>query len=173
MQHTKLVKRKVLFAASLCWLALAGCANLDPLLSLRLGSSTRADVITRQGTPTRVWQDAEGGSTLEYAEQPFGQRCFMFKLDNQDKLLAFRDGLSAVERDKIQAGMTTEEVSRLLGQERTRVFFRFSEEDVWDWNVAPDQPGALRRFNVHFKGERVFRTSYSVVFPERLFRFRD
>lgn len=152
---------------------LLSCANLDPARQLRAGASSRSDVITTMGAPTRVWPDEGGGSTLEYAEQPFGQRCWMFKLDGQGKLLALRDGLLPAERDQVQAGMTPEQVSRLLGQERSRVFFRFSEEDVWDWNVAADHVDHLKRFNVHFKNGLVARTSISVVFRERRLPFLD
>jgi hypothetical protein len=154
-------------------LALAACASADPLRVLRLGSSSRADVMANQGQPTRVWQDADGGSTLEYSQQPFGPRAWMFKLDAQGLLLAFRDGLDANERDRVIEGMTIEEVQRLLGQERSRVFFTLSGEDVWDWNIMPDQAGSLRRFNVHFKAGRVARTSYSMVYRDRFFFFRD
>ncbi len=160
-----------LCGAALC--VLASCANLDPLRELRLGSSSRADVQASQGQPRRVWQDADGGSTLEYSEQPYGQRAFMFKLDAQGRLQAFRDGLDNVERDRVVAGMTVNEVQRMLGQERTRVFFSLSEEDVWDWNIVPDAAGQLRRFNVHFKGGLVLRTSYSMVYRERMFLFKE
>jgi hypothetical protein len=162
-----------LCCAALVLTALGACSSTDPLRVLRLGASSRSDVVAHQGPPTRVWQDADGGSTLEYAEQPFGQRCFMFKLDSQGKLITFRDALSGTERDRVQAGMSTNEVERLLGQERSRVFFKFSEEDVWDWNIETDQAGAQRRFNVHFKAGRVLRTSYSMVFRERLFFLKD
>jgi hypothetical protein len=154
-------------------LTLAACASADPMRVLRLGGSSRADVLANQGQPTLVWPDANGGSTLEYSQQPYGQRALMFKLDAAGLLLGFRDGLDNTERDRVMAGMTVEEVQRLLGQERTRVFFTLSGEDVWDWNVVPDQAGALRRFNVHFKDGRVVRTSYSMVYRERMFMFKD
>jgi hypothetical protein len=152
---------------------LVACASVDPTRHLRVGASVRADVIASLGQPTRVWPDEGGGSTLEYAEQPFGQRCWMFRLDAQGKLLAFRDGLDAVQRERVQPGMKPEQVSRLLGQERSRVFFRFSEEDVWDWNVAADHVDHFKRFNVHFKNGLVARTSISVVFRERRFPLFD
>jgi hypothetical protein len=155
------------------WLALTACASADPMRALRLGSSARADVQAQQGLPTRVWPDADGGSTLEYSQQPFGQRALMFKLDAAGLLLGFRDGLDNTERDRVVVGMTVEDVQRLLGRERSRVFFTFSGEDVWDWNVESDQATALRRFNVHFKEGRVVRTSYSMVFRERKLFFVD
>ena len=63
--------------------------------------------------------------------------------------------------------MTPEQVSRILGTERSRVFFRLSGEDVWDWTIQPDQIGYGMRFNVYFKDGRVVRTGQSMVFPSR------
>lgn len=73
------------------------------------------------------------------------------------------------ERARVEPGMTPEQVSRLLGTERSRVFYRHSGEEVWDWNIVPDTPGYGMRFNVHFKDGVVLRTSQSMVFPSRRF----
>jgi hypothetical protein len=140
---------------------------------LRLRASARPDVMAQQGLPKHVWPDADGGSTLEYSQQPFGQRALVFKLDAAGVLQGFRDGLDNTERDRVLEGLTVDEVQRLLGQERTRVFFALSGEDAWDWKAVSDQAGALRRFNVYFKAGRVVRTSYSMVYRERMFLFRD
>ncbi|KAI1697204.1 hypothetical protein Ddc_19856 [Ditylenchus destructor] len=32
--------------------------------------------------------------------------------------------------------MSEEQVTRMLGRERSRVFYKLSGEDVWDWSVA-------------------------------------
>ncbi|MET0519641.1 MAG: hypothetical protein ABW005_12520 [Burkholderiaceae bacterium] len=149
-------------------LLLGGCTGLgsrDP--GVTPGVSSGADVIARYGRPTRVWPDADGGQTLEYASQPRGQTCYMVKLAPDGRLVRIEDTLLEASRWRVEAGWTEEQVSRLLGTERSRVFFRFSGEDVWDWNVAPDQTGYRLRFNVHFKDHRVVRTSQSMVFPSR------
>ncbi|WP_214279275.1 hypothetical protein, partial [Escherichia coli] len=64
-------------------------------------------------------------------------------------------------------------VSRMLGTERSRVYFRLSEEDVWDWTVEPEQSGYGLRFNVHFKNGVVLRTTQSLVIRDRFFPLRD
>jgi hypothetical protein len=66
--------------------------------------------------------------------------------------------------------MDTQEVARLLGQERRRMLFTLSGEDVWDWNVAPQDVSGLLSFNVHFKDGVVVRTSYSYVTRGRVFK---
>ncbi len=148
---------------------LSGCATPDRDARLQPGLSRSEDVIALYGPPSRIWPEADGGRTLEYASQPLGQHCYMVRLGADGRLVGIVDGLSTAARGLIEPGMTPEQVSRRLGQERTRVFFRHSGEDVWDWTVQPDPSGYGLRFNVHFKDGVVVRTSHSMVFPNRLF----
>ena len=98
-----------------------------------------------------------------------GRHAYMVRLAADGRLLGVEDGLSPTGRARVEPGMTPEQVSRLLGRERTRVFFSNSGEDVWDWTVEPDQAGYGLRFNVHFKGGVVVRTTQSMVFSSRRF----
>lgn len=152
---------------------LAGCAT--PLKDERMkpGVTSGTEVQQYYGAPTREWPEADGGRTLEYATQPFGRTCYMVRLDAQDRYVGTVDGLSAASRARIVPGLTTEQVNRILGRERTRVFFKLSGEDVWDWNIEPEMNGYLLRFNVHFKQGIVVRTSQSVVYPDRRFLWDD
>lgn len=150
-------------------LLLTGCATLDRDARLQPGLSREADVIALYGQARRVWPEADGGRTLEYSTQPMGRHCHMVRLDAGGRLVSIVDGLSPASRARIEAGMTPEQVSRILGTERSRVFFKNSGEDVWDWTIEPEQSGYGMRFNVHFKDGRVLRTSQSMVFPNRLF----
>lgn len=160
---------KALFAPLLLSLSLIGCATPANDARLLLGQTSRAEIVARYGTPHRIWPEADGGQTLEYPSQPFGQTCWMIRLDAAGRLLSVHDPLrsEAMRFAAIEPGMTPEQVSRRFGQERSRVFFRFSGEEVWDWNVPPDQNGYLLRFNVHFKDGRVLRTTQSMEFPTR------
>ena len=150
-------------------LGLSACASLDHDARLVPGHSDAAQVTALYGKPTRVWPEADGGRTLEYSSQPFGQTCYMVRLDAAGRLVAVEDTLrdETVRFAAIQPGMTPEQVSRRLGTERSRVFFPLSGEDVWDWNVPNGQRGYLLRFNVHFKDGRVVRATEVMVFPER------
>jgi len=166
--------RRFALILALAWsFGLGACAHLgrDPQLSP--GLSTGADVTVRYGTPTRIWPNADGGRTLEYSMQPWGTSCHMVRLGPDDRLIAIEDTLLYASRFSVEPGMTPEQVSRLLGRERSRVFFSLSGEDVWDWNVAPDQSGYKLRFNVHFKNGTVFRLSQSMVFPDKFFMRDD
>lgn len=152
-----------------CTALLAGCATPDRDVRLQPGSSREADVVAIYGPPVRAWAEADGGRTLEYSSQPMGRHAYMVRLAADGRLLGVEDGLSPAGRARIEPGMTPEQVSRLLGRERTRVFFSNSGEDVWDWTVEPDQAGYGLRFNVHFKGGVVVRTTQSMVFSSRRF----
>lgn len=157
----------------LCTALFGGCATLDRDARLQPGVSREANVIALYGQPRRVWLEADGGRTLEYSSQPLGRHCYMVRLTAEGRLVDIKDGLSPTGRSRIEPGMTAEQVSRLLGTERSRVFFRHSGEDVWDWTIEPDQTGYGLRFNVHFKDGRVVRTGHSMVFPSRLSHLGD
>ena len=152
---------------------LGGCAYLGRDPQLLPGATTGEEVMARYGPPVRIWPEADGGRTLEYSSQPRGQTCWMVRLGPDGRLISIEDTLLYASRFSIEPGMTPEQVSRRLGRERSRVFFSLSGEDVWDWNVAPDQSGYKLRFNVHFKNGTVLRLSQSMVFPDKWFMFDD
>ncbi|MCE4557636.1 outer membrane protein assembly factor BamE [Pelomonas cellulosilytica] len=154
-------------------LLVAGCATPDRDTRLRPGVSRGAEIVEIYGRPRRVWPEADGGRTLEYSSQPMGHHTYMVRLDAQDRLVRIEDALSPAGRARVEPGMTPEQVSRLLGAERSRVFFRLSGEDVWDWSIEPDQVGYGMRFNVYFKDGHVVRTGLSMVFPSRVFPGAD
>ncbi|WP_457393994.1 outer membrane protein assembly factor BamE [Roseateles sp. P5_E1] len=158
-----------LAALALCAALLTGCATPDRDARLKPGVSGEMDVIALYGQPVRTWPEADGGRTFEYSSQPMGRHSYMVRLATDGRLVRIEDGLSPAGRARIEPGMTPEQVSRILGRERTRVFFRLSGEDVWDWTIEPDQAGYGLRFNVHFKDGVVVRTTQSMVFPSRLF----
>lgn len=163
--------RRLAFALALA--VLAGCATPERDARLQPGASREADVVALYGPPDRVWPEADGGRTLEYATQPMGHHTWMVRLGADGRLLGARDALSPAGRARVEPGMHPEQVSRLLGRERSRVFFRHSGEEVWDWTIEPDQSGYGLRFNVHFKDGVVARTTQSMVFPSRSFPGAD
>ncbi|MCB1914362.1 MAG: hypothetical protein KDG52_01385 [Rhodocyclaceae bacterium] len=156
--------RGKLSALGLCLLLIA-CAYRPPLLALPAGQVTEAEVVATAGAPTRRWQEADGGSTLEYATQPWGTVCWMVRLDADGRLVGVSDALSLDNRLTIEPGMNKAEVSRRLGVHRSVEYFVLSDEEVWDWNIENTGPGIETRFNVHFRDGVVLRTSQSYIYP--------
>lgn len=146
---------------------LAACATPANDPRVALGHSTLAQIQALYGTPTRIWPEADGGQTLEYAKQPFGTHCYMLRFDAEGRLQDRRDGLAPAERARIVPGMSMEQVQRLLGRELTRMHFALSGEDVWDWNVDPPYAAMWMRFNVHFKDGQVVKTTEILIDPDR------
>jgi hypothetical protein len=174
MVHHRPSQRVFVWLIASLVLMLAACAS-DPGRdrSLVPGVSSEAEVLSRFGKPVKVWDDGGGARTLEYSSQPFGQTCYMVHIGADGKLIGIENTLLYASRFSITPGMTYEQVSRRLGQEHRRVTYKLSGEDVWDWNVEPDQTGYLLRFNVHFKEGVVVRLSQSMVFPDRMGFGRD
>ncbi len=162
------MQRLVLLALVALLNACATPAN-DPRLVP--GRSTEAEIRAIYGKVTRVWPDASGGRTLEYSQQPYGEHCYMLSFDAAGRLLNARDGLAPTERARIEPGMSTAQVERMLGRELSRVFFSRSGEEVRDWNITPPN-GYLLRFNVYFKQGRVLKTSEILIDPDRRHPFR-
>jgi hypothetical protein len=163
------MQRRTAAMALATWAAasLQACVLFAPAPVWQPGVSTRDDVVRSQGPPTRIWPNPDGGSTLEYNTQPFGHTGWMFTLNAAGVLVNAQDMLLPAGREQVQVGMSAEQVNRLLGRERSRVFFYFSGEDVWDWHVASGTTSQELRFNVHFVGGVVARTSQSVVYRDR------
>ncbi|MCV2360695.1 hypothetical protein LNV08_17115 [Paucibacter sp. TC2R-5] len=162
--------KKIALASLLC-LSLAACVSVPSPRSVSPGMSAAA-VLAQYGQPTQIWPDLDGkgGKTLEYSQQPMGKSALMIRVDADGKVISIEDTLQPAVRARVQPGWTPDQVSRLLGKERTRVTFRFSGEEVWDWTVPDEMMGQRQRFNVHFKDGVVLRTTHSMIFDdERMF----
>jgi hypothetical protein len=153
---------------------LTACVSIPSPRSVSPGMSASA-VMAQYGQPVQTWPDLDGkgGKTLEYSQQPMGQSTFMIHIDPQGRVTSVEDTLLPTARFRVQPGWTPDQVSRLLGRERSRMFFKNSGEDVWDWTVPDDSINRRQRFNVHFKDGVVLRTSHSMIFDdERMFPMR-
>lgn len=144
-----------------CVLALNGCALFAPPRPF----ATEAEALAVRGEPNRRWPNGDGTTTLEYATQPNGNTCLMVQVDDVSGIVVRQwDALELDNLVRVQKGMSTEEVSRLLGEHRSEQFFKLSGELVWDWNIYNNGPGIATLFNVHFIDGRVVRTSQSYIY---------
>ncbi|MBT0962346.1 hypothetical protein [Denitromonas iodatirespirans] len=141
---------------------LAGCALMPPIVPGQSAAQVRAE----QGAPTRILPQADGGELWQYATQPFGTTFIQVKFDAAGQVVDTWDGLAADRLAQIQPGMTLDEVQQRLGPQRSVERFALSGETVYDWNISNSgNPGTATFFNVHFRDDRVVRTSTTYQFP--------
>jgi hypothetical protein len=142
-------------------LLLSGCAGF----SFQTRFDHENDLLAKRGEPTRVWENEDGTRTLEYATQPMGETCWMYTVDDTGRVIEQHDALTRRNLDRVQRGMTVDEVSRMLGEHRSVQRFPRLNEEVRDWNVPNEWTGVIATFfNVHFVEGRVDRTSFSYIY---------
>lgn len=143
--------------AALVLLATSGC---DPqrISELQPGQSTEADVRDRFGAPENVWNEADGGRTLEYNRQPAGQVNYMITLGPDGKVAAVRQVLTPDNFARVQPGMPMAEVRRLLGKPAKTAHYALKNETAVDWRFADGSPSPKVFTVVHGPDLRVVRT---------------
>jgi hypothetical protein len=142
--HMRLLS--ALFASVL----LAACASYSGR-GLKPGEATLAEVQAVMGPPAMSWQDADGSVQLAYPRGPLGYHTFMVKLGPDGRLQSISNVLEEEGFAKIHAGLTKEQVLRILGPpdySRT-VYFKARDELVWDWRFC-SVFGTPWRFQVLF-----------------------
>jgi outer membrane protein assembly factor BamE (lipoprotein component of BamABCDE complex) len=125
------------FARTLIWLtapllALLGCDGAR-LAQLRVGESTEADVQARFGTPTEVYQLADGARQLEFSRQPEGVTNYMLTIGPDGKLRSMVQTLQPEMFAKVNPGLSQAEVRQLLGRPASQRHFALKSQDLWEW----------------------------------------
>lgn len=118
-------------------LLLTACASYSGA-GLRPGESRLDDVVGSMGRPAMRWQDPDGSVQLAYPRGPAGIHTYMVKLRPDGRLRSIENVLDETAFARIQAGMTREQVLRVLGPPdplRT-VYFKARDELVWDWRAC-------------------------------------
>lgn len=128
---------------------------------LEAGKSTIEDVRQKMGRPDMIWEEKDGSQTLEFARGPEGSVTYMVRIGPDGRFLAMSNVLVPAMFARIQAGMSVDDVRRLIGKPGEKTVFKLKNEEVWSWRYASPQP-ATRMFNVHFDMDgRVKSTSES------------
>lgn len=155
--HQRLGRSAWALVAALTLCAMAAC---DPqrLSELQPGVSTEADVRDRFGAPENVWNEPDGGRTLEYNRQPAGQVNYMMTIGPDGRLQAARQVLTPEVFARVQPGMEMAQVRRMLGKPAKTMYFALKAETEVDWRfVSPG--GTPQVFTVvHGGDQRVIRT---------------
>jgi hypothetical protein len=134
---------------------LAGCAGF-PVSSGMPEQQVRA----RAGAPDAVWKNADGSEVWEYPLGPLGTETYLVTLGPDRTVREVRQVLNEETISRLRAGMSRDEVRRLIGRPRDVGFSGRNDEEIWswryrEWNVRDmelyvqfDRPtGRLKRFS--------------------------
>lgn len=135
-----------LLVASVVFLV-AACASYDGR-GLQTGASAEA-VHAVMGEPTATHAGTSGES-WEYARGPQGNHTFMVRFDRDRRLLRVDQVLAFPFFDQVVAGMTADEVRRVLGTPLRSTAFPRRKELVWDYRWTDSPFDYLRYFHVVF-----------------------
>jgi hypothetical protein len=144
-------------------LALWAMVACDPqrIAELEEGVSTEADVRARFGAPDAIWKEPGGERVLEYDRQPAGHKNYMIGIGPDGRMTSLRQVLDPANFARVQPGMRSDDVRRLLGQPMKQTPYALKNETAWDWRYL-EPPGTSMVFTVWFGPDgRVLRTGSS------------
>ena len=134
---------------------------------LAAGVSTRADVERLMGRPKMVWEEDGGRVFLEYPRAPAGHETLLVEIGPDGKYVGMRNLLTEDNFARVRAGMSRDEVRRLLGAPTEQLTFERRQEVVWSWRFMADQNRSML-FNVHFDLDGRVRGTSRAPDPERI-----
>lgn len=129
------MRRLAIFAA----LLLAGCAGYGGG-DLKPGAATLSEVISAMGEPALAWTNPDGSRQLAYPRGPAGTQTFMAYVAPDGKLQRIEKVLDLDHFSRIRAGMSQDEVLRVLGPPGPgwTEFYARRNELVWSWLSCND-----------------------------------
>ena len=122
---------------------LAGCANFAALPAGTPSQQVRAKL----SAPGTVWKNSDGSEVWEYPYGPLGRQTFMVTLGADRAVREVHQVLSDEYFSKVRAGMSRDEVRRLLGAPGEIAVFDTRGEEAWSWRYQEQNP---MLFNVLF-----------------------
>jgi len=138
-------------------LTLAGC-DAQRVRELEEDVSTEVDVRDRFGAPENIWQEADGARTFEYNRQPAGHQNYMITIGPDGRMRSLRQVVAPHVFEQVRAGMTQQDVRRMLGKPAKRTTYDLKRETDWDWRYV-EPPTTEMLFTVTFDPDgRVLRT---------------
>ncbi len=121
----------------------AACANFS---AISPGDSVLT-VEARVGAPGTVWKRTDGSEVWEYPLGPYGVQTFMITVGPDQAVRDVQQVLREEYFSRVHAGMSRDEVRRLLGKPRDIWYFPARDEEVWFWRYFEVN---YRFFNVLF-----------------------
>ena len=130
----------LLLALAAC---LAGCANLTAVSSGMPAQQVQAKL----GAPETIRKNADGSEVWEYPGGPLGRQTYMVTLGSDRAVQEVHQVLNDEYFSRVHAGMSRDEVRRLLGRPGEIMVFGARDEEVWSWRYQQQNP---MFFNVLF-----------------------
>ena len=134
-------------------LALSGCSAYDGN-SLRPGSSTESEVRGVMGSPALEFIGTDGAKELVYPRGPLGTQTFMASVGRDGVLRAVTPVLKDGTFNRIQPGLTQQEILQMIGPPGDTMHFSLSDSTAWDYRYV-DAWGYLAVFSVTFDNKGV------------------
>ncbi len=133
-------------------LALAACASYDGR-TLPPGAS-EAEVRGLMGAPALEVPLEGGGKRLAYPKGPLGVETFMADLAPDGRLVQVRNVLNDGTFDSMRAGITEQDVLRMIGPPNRSMNFPMSNTHAWEYRYM-DTWGYISEFSVTFDANGV------------------
>jgi len=129
---------------------LGGCASYGGY-GLVPGVARLDEVQALMGQAAMRWQEADGSVQLAYPRGPAGLETFMVRLGPDGRLQSIANALNEQTFARIRAGLTKDEVLRLIGppDHSRSVYFKARDELAWEWRFR-EVYGNPARFAVLF-----------------------
>lgn len=148
------------FALALLLAVGGGCGGNGLVIS----ESGVNDVLRVMGEPGMQWAEPGGARRLAYPHGPMGVTTDMVLVGADGKVQRIENVLDPQFFSRIEAGMTKEQVLRLLGPPKPSgtVYFKARDELAWEWRYC-DEWNRLARFDVLFDGTKeIVRSTLTV-----------
>ncbi len=142
-------------------LALASCASYSGY-GLQPGSATEADVVKTMGKPALEFATGNGGRDLIFPRGPLGTQTFIAHLDGHGTLTGIEQVLNEDHFYRIQAGMTRDEVLRMIGPPGETTNFGPRTGNVAYTYRFMDGWGYLSDFSVTFGPDWIVRSKIAI-----------
>ena len=113
---------------------LAGCANFSAVTSGMPAQQVQAKL----GAPETVRKNADGSEVWEYPGGPLGKQTYMVTLGSDRAVREVRQVLNDEYFSRVRAGMSRDEVRRLLGRPGETMVFGARDEEVWSWRYQQE-----------------------------------
>ena len=141
---------------------IGGCASYDGR-GLKVGISHVDELQSSMGQAAIRWPTPDGGEQLAFPRGPAGFHTFMAHTDKNGILQSLENVLQPKHFARLRAGMSQDEVLRVIGPpfHPWTVYFEARDELVWEWRYCDDYAEPARFDALFDKTSGKLRTTMS------------